>query len=90
MILTEKEQLEVVLNLINTKISLPKFKTEMLKGKPVNSIIGHYELSLIGERDLIQLRNVAMGLLTKLVPGVSIEELKQEEELNKKIETDNE
>ena len=86
MALTEREQLDVVLSLINTKVSLPKFKKVIKGGKQVNEIIGSYEVSLLPESDLFQLRNLSMDLLNKLIPQISIQDISSNAN-DQKIET---
>ncbi len=86
MALTEREQLDVVLSLINTRVSLPKFKKVIKGGKQANEIIGSYEVSLLSESDLFQLRNLSMDLLNKLIPQVSVEDIRSNANAQK-IET---
>lgn len=86
MALTEREQLDVVLSLINTKVSLPKFKKVIKGGKQANEIIGSYEVSLLPESDLFQLRNLSMDLLNKLIPQISIQDISSNANVQK-IET---
>lgn len=66
-----KEKINLLLNVINATIKLPKFAEVIEKSQKVNKVTGNIEISLLNNDSIEVLRATILGELIKLYPHLA-------------------
>jgi hypothetical protein len=66
-----KNKINLLLNVINTTIKIPKFSQTMVKGKPTEQPNGNFEISLLNNQEVEVLKSRVLNELCVIYPDLA-------------------
>jgi hypothetical protein len=81
-----KNKINLLLNVINTTIKIPKFSQTMVKGRPTEQPNGNFEISLLNNQEVEVLKSRVLNELCVIYPDLKAKEEPKEDPAQTKLE----